>query len=247
MAIQNKDLPRFSIVADKPYVKKALLVSAILWILLAVACIWLFIRSTESSTHVLRTRLASSQINEQQALDNMRAMKQELANSKRSEFISRTANNQIQHTLAEKDEQIAGLKADLDFYERLVGSSGRRHGLIVHNAEVAKASDGAWQYAITLTQNINRGGITSGQMRFNVDGVSAGKLKTISWNALLQNPNASSQAFSFRYFQLLEGSLMLPANFTPQHIRVTLSGSFGTIDKVFDWQTKQQNISSINK
>jgi len=173
-------------------------------------------------------------------------MKQELANSKRSEFISRAANNEIQIALAEKDEQIAGLKADLDFYERLVGSSGRRHGLIVHNAEFTKASDGAWQYAVTLTQNINRGGITSGQMRFDVDGVSEGKLKTISWNTLLQNPNAPGQAFSFRYFQQMEGSVMLPADFNPQNVRVTLKGSFGTIDKVFNWQPKQLNTTTIN-
>ncbi len=246
MAIQNKDLPRFSIVTDKPYIKKALLISAALWLLLCIAFVWLFIQSTESNAFKLRTNLADSQASEQQAIRELKVMKQELANSKRSEFISRAANNQIQIALAEKDEQIAGLKADLDFYERLVGSSGRRHGLIVHNAEFAKASDGAWQYAVTLTQNINRGGITSGQMRFDVDGVSDGKLKTISWNALLQNPNAASQAFSFRYFQLMQGSVMLPANFTPQHVRVTLKGAFGTIDKVFNWQPKPLNTATIN-
>jgi hypothetical protein len=246
MAIQNKDLPRFSIVTDKPYITKALLVSALLWLLLSIAFVWLYIQSTESNAYKLRTRLATSQNSERQASAELKMMKQELANSKRSEFISRTANNQIQTALAEKDEQIAGLKADLDFYERLVGSSGRRHGLLVHNAEFTKASDGAWQYAITLTQNINRGGITTGQMRFEVDGVSDGKLKTIAWNALLQNPNASSQAFSFRYFQLMEGSVMLPTNFTPQHVRVTLKGSFGTIDKVFNWQPKQLNTTSSN-
>jgi hypothetical protein len=246
MAIQNKDLPRFSIVTDKPYIKKALLVSAVLWLLLGIAFVWLFIQSTESNAYKLRTSLAASQDTEQQALKELKTMKQELANSKRSEFISRAANNEIQIALAEKDEQIAGLKADLDFYERLVGSSGRRHGLIVHNAEFTKASDGAWQYAVTLTQNINRGGITSGQMRFDVDGVSEGKLKTISWNTLLQNPNAPGQAFSFRYFQQMEGSVMLPADFNPQNVRVTLKGSFGTIDKVFNWQPKQLNTTTIN-
>jgi hypothetical protein len=55
---------------------------------------------------------------------------------------------------------------------------------------------------------------------------------------LLQKPNAPNQAFSFRYFQLLEGSVMLPVNFTPQHVRVSLKGPFGTIEKVFDWQPK---------
>lgn len=246
MAIQNKDLPRFSIVTDKPYLKKALWLSAALWLLLAIGFVWLVIQRTESTAYKLGTKLAASQRSEQQAQDELKALKQELANSQRSEFISRAANNQIQTALAEKDEQIAGLKADLDFYENLVGSSGRRHGLIVHDAEFQLAGDGAWQYAITLTQNINRGGITAGRMHFDVDGVIDGKLKTIGWKDLLQNSGAPNQPFSFRYFQLLEGNVMLPAGFIPQHVRVTLGGSFGTIEKSFDWQPKKPGAIGIN-
>ncbi len=246
MVIQNKDLPRFSIVVDKPYLKKTLWVLAALWLLLLIAFIWLFAQNAQSSANKLRAKLATSQRSEQQAQGELKALKQELANSKRSEFISRAANNQIQTELAEKDEQIAGLKADLDFYERLVGSAGRRHGLIVHNVEFSADSGGVWQYAITLTQNINRGGITTGQMHFDLDGVVGGKLKTIGWYALLQDPGAKNQPFSFRYFQLLEGNVMLPVGFVPQHVRVTLTGSFGTIEKTFNWQPKPLGAASID-
>ncbi|MEY2866129.1 MAG: hypothetical protein RIQ43_155, partial [Pseudomonadota bacterium] len=162
-------------------------------------------------------------------------LKQELANAKRAEFITRSANTQIQETLAEKDEQIAGLKADMDFYERLVGSGGRRHGLSVHNAEFSPGADNAWHYTITLTQNINRGGMTSGQIRFAVDGVSGGNLKTLEWPQLLQKPGAPAQTFSFRYFQQIEGDVMLPAGFTPQRVRVSVTGSFGKQEQRFDW------------
>lgn len=246
MAVQNKDLPRFSIVADRPYAKRILIAAAASWLLMALALAWSVFKLAGSDVHKLETLLSESRDRERQANRQLETLKQELANTERAEFISRSANNQIQGALAEKDEQLAGLKADLDFYERLVGSSGRRHGLIVHNAEFAPESDGAWQYTITLTQNINRGGTTAGQMRFDIDGVSAGKLYTVSWNELLQDAKAPGQKFAFRYFQQLEGSVMLPPDFTPQRVRVGLKGPFGAVEKNFSWEATAPAAAGSN-
>ena len=235
MAVQNKNLPRFSIVSQSPRFTRLSAVLAGLWLVLALAWVWLFWRGMDTDAAELRAQRDAAV----QKLDGFKGsearLKQELANAKRAEFITRSANTQIQESLAEKDEQIAGLKADLDFYERLVGSGGRRHGLSVHNAEFAPGAGNAWHYTITLTQNINRGGMTSGQMRFAVDGVSGGKLKTLEWPQLLQKPGAPAQAFSFRYFQQIEGDVMLPAGFTPQRVRVSVSGGFGKQEQRFDW------------
>lgn len=235
MAVQNKNLPRFSIVSQSPRFKGLAVLLGGLWLLLALAWVWLFWRGLHSDAGQLRQQRDAA-IAQSEALQNNEArLKQKLANAKRAEFITRSANNQIQEFLAEKDEQIAGLKADMDFYERLVGSGGRRHGLSVHNAEFTPSAGNVWHYTITLTQNINRGGLTSGQMRFTVDGVSGGKLKSVEWPQLLQKPGAPAQAFSFRYFQQIEGDVMLPPGFIPQRVRVSVSGTFGKQDQRFDW------------
>ena len=235
MAVQNKDLPRFSIVSQSPRFKGLAVLLGGLWLLLALAWVWLFWRGLHSDAGQLRQQRDAA-IAQSEALQNNEArLKQKLANAKRAEFITRSANNQIQEFLAEKDEQIAGLKADMDFYERLVGSGGRRHGLSVHNAEFTPGAGNTWHYTITLTQNINRGGLTSGQMRFAVDGVSGGKLKSVEWALLLQKAEAPAQAFSFRYFQQIEGDVMLPPGFTPQRVRVSVSGGFGKQEQRFDW------------
>src|SRR3546814_12474943 len=46
------------------------------------------------------------------------ALEQQVATLKRSDQISRDANRDLQGTLAERDEEIAGLRADVAFYER---------------------------------------------------------------------------------------------------------------------------------
>jgi hypothetical protein len=164
----------------------------------------------------------------------LRKLRQQVATLKRSDQISRNANVGLQTTLAEREEEISGLRADVDFYERLVGSTGQRQGLRVHEAVFEPEAGGTWHYTITLTQNLNRGAISKGGLRFSVEGVRAGKLVTVKWDELLQKANAPAKPFSFRYFQQIEDSVMLPAGFTPQRVKVSLSGG---VEQSFPWQT----------
>ena len=169
-------------------------------------------------------------------LDDIR---QQVATLKRSDQISRNANLELQKALAEREEEVSGLRADLDFYERLVGSTGQRQGLRVHEAVFAPESGGTWRYTVTLTQNLNRGAISRGTMRFVVDGIRDGKLGTVGWDELVQTRNAPGKPFSFRYFQQIEDSVMLPPGFTPQRVRVTLQGNAGKVEKAFTWDARK--------
>ncbi len=171
-----------------------------------------------------------------EARADLETAKQQVATLTRSEQISRAANLDVQETLAERDEEIAALRADVAFYERLVGATGQRRGLSVHAAEFQPEAGGSWRYALTVTQNLNRGAISAGRMRFGVEGVAGGALKTVDWDTLKQADNAPGQAYSFRYFQKLEGSIVLPAGFTPQRVRVTLDGGGGPIEATVPWQ-----------
>ena len=236
MAVQNKDLPRFAIVSEKPYLKRLLTGILVAWVVLAVAWGWFVWRDYGSDSGQLRAAAASAEHRRLGVEKENARLKQELAIAQRADFISRSANNQIQESLADKEEQIAALKADLDFYEQLVGSGGRRQGLNVHDAEFEMGTAGAWQYTITLTQNINRGGMTTGRMQFAIEGVSGGKLVTMAWSDLLQNRNASGQEFSFRYFEALQGTVMLPSGFSPQRVKVSLKGPFGASEQIFNWK-----------
>ena len=71
-------------------------------------------------------------------------LEQEVATLNRSDQISRQANTDLQATLAERDEEIAGLRTDIAFYERFVGSTAQRHGLNVHELSLRPQADLAW-------------------------------------------------------------------------------------------------------
>lgn len=181
-----------------------------------------------------RLRQSQRQLAEQQQL--VEELKQRQATLLASDRISRAANTEVQASLAERDEEIAGLRADVAFYERLVGATSQRKGLNAHSVEFAPEAAGTWHYSVVLTQNLNRGAISQGQMRFSVEGVKNGKLTTVSWDELHQRKAVAGQEYSFRYFQQLSGSVMLPKDFTPQRVRVSLSGSGGATTQNFDWK-----------
>ncbi len=172
-------------------------------------------------------------VQQKQQLDELN---QRLTTLARSDQISRAANGELQSSLAERDEEIASLRADVAFYERLVGSTAQRKGLNVHSIEFTPTDAGSWNYRAVLTQNLNRGAISQGQLRFSVEGVRGGKLATLGWDELHNKTGTPGQDYSFRYFQELGGNVMLPKDFTPQRVRVSLRGASGSVEQNFDWK-----------
>src|SRR5690606_35933378 len=164
------------------------------------------------------------------------ALEQQVATLKRSDQISRDANRDLQGTLAERDEEIAGLRADVAFYERFVGATGQRRGLSVHQLHLQPQSEQAWHFTTTLTQNLNRGAVSSGEVTLSVEGTREGKLQSLDWDALRQEPGAEGIAYSFKYFQEVGGDLMLPPGYQPLRVIVRLAPKNGAaVEQSFTW------------
>ncbi|MET0288422.1 MAG: DUF6776 family protein [Pseudoxanthomonas sp.] len=171
-----------------------------------------------------------------EARQQVQALTQRQATLTRSDSISREANRDLQNTLAERDQELADLRADVAFYERLVGPTDQRKGLTVFSSEFANRGDAGWNYQIVLTQTLNRGAVSEGQMRLAVEGLRNGKLTTLDWNALQGQVVAPAQGYSFRYFQQLEGRLLLPDGFTPRRVKVSLRGQDVAVERDLDWK-----------
>jgi hypothetical protein len=60
----------------------------------------------------------------------------------------------------------------------------------------------------------------------------------VKWDTLQQTPGAAGQKYTFRYFQRLGGSIVLPQGFTPQRVKVALRGQGANVDAAFAWTLK---------
>lgn len=191
-----------------------------------------------------RGRLAAAERQLAVAKSYIEDQEQQVATLKRSDQISRDANRDLQGALAEREEEIAGLRADLAFYERLVGATGQRRGLSVHALRLQPQGNDAWRFAATLTQNLNRGAVSTGQMTLAVEGTQAGKLRKLAWADLRRQPSAPGVGYSFKYFQQVEGDVFLPAGFTPVRVEVRLQPrSGGSATESFSWADATRDSS----
>lgn len=238
MSSPAPDKRRFVIVPHRPHARVLLGLGLGLWLLSVVgAGYWATVRAAPGLAKAEQDlAINSKRATEAEAL--VKQLRQQVSTLRRSDQISRSANTELQASLAEREEEVSGLRADVAFYERLVGATGQRRGLTVHEAVFTPEAGGTWRYTVTLTQNLNRGAISKGEARVSVEGVSEGRLQSLRWEDLLQKPGAPGQPFSFRYFQQLEGSIMLPEGFTPQRVRVQLRSDGSTVDQAFPWQAE---------
>jgi hypothetical protein len=189
------------------------------------------------------TPLSAAQAREQQS--RIDELEQRAATLARSDQISRDANRDLQGTLADRDEEIAGLRADVAFYERFVGATAQRRGLAVHELKIEPQTDQAWHFTVTLTQNLNRGAVNAGRLLVSVEGTRHGKLQRLGWSDLRQQASEPGLPYSFKYFQQVEGDLVLPPDFQPVRVAVRLTPQSGTaVEQSFTWAAATGKIGA---
>ena len=152
-------------------------------------------------------------------------LRQQVANLERASQVAAIAAKELKRNLGERDEEISGLRTDLAFYSRLVGGNGQRDGLKIQGArtEPVKGSPNAWNVIVALTQNARRGDMLKGKLTLAVEGIQGTKVATLEGTALGQATSGQGLAFSFKYFQQVQGSFTLPTGFKPTRLRVVAS------------------------
>ncbi|HPF74402.1 MAG: hypothetical protein H7A20_12695 [Rhodanobacteraceae bacterium] len=230
---------RFVIVPHRPRTRVLLVVIVLGWLLTLWLASDLTARYVGPDSARLRGEVEELQKGrdaDAAAIDKLEA---DIAVLGRSDQVSRSAVQSLQEDLADRDERIAQLRADVAFYERLVDAASKRQGLSVHSLRFTRRDDGAWRYVLTLTQNLKRSKVSSGDVRLSIDGAQDGQLKTLDWPTLRQDAEAAPLTFEFKYFQQLKGSVMLPEGFTPHRVHVQLKSADGNSEPSFSWQEIQ--------
>ena len=177
---------------------------------------------------------------------DVEALKMRIVVLERSEQVAKAALVDLQNTLRDREEEIAGVRADLAFYGRLVGGA-KREGLAVHALTLTPvAGSRAWNFSATLTQNFKRGAETTGRLTLAVTGVADGKIESLDWKSLSQESENAGIGYAFKYFQQVNGIMMLPEGFEPNSVRVSVDGDGGRSVQEFSWEDAAQAEESNN-
>lgn len=178
--------------------------------------------------------VAGELANIKQRLDRLQARQVVV---EREAEVLRQANRILRETESKRQAELGRLQSELDFYRRLAGSGGAQSGLDVYRAEVVPTeSRQVFQFILTLTQNIQRASMVSGRVRIDIEGILDNRPVNLRW-AQISDGEAPEPAFRFKYFQQLEGYLVLPDGFDPVRISLTLESKSQRkpVVRTFDW------------
>jgi hypothetical protein len=157
--------------------------------------------------------------------------------------VLRQANRLLQEHESNRQAEMGSLQSELDFFRRLAGTGGAQSGLDIYRVDInPTGSDRVFQYILTLTQNIRRASIISGEARIEIEGTLDDQPITLGWPQI-SDPETAVPAFRFKYFQQLEGYLVLPEEFSPTRLLVTLEsgGKPRPTVRGYDWNELQNH------
>jgi hypothetical protein len=213
---------------DPGRVRIAFALIALLWAFSLVVVWRLGAESSAPGYGDLRVLQQHSSAELDRTTGELDALKDRVVVLERSEQVSRAANESLQETLRQREGEIASLRADIAFFERLVGGGAPRQPLAINAFALRPIGDSrGYAYELTLTQNLKKAAVTSGGVDIAVDGVQRGVLRSLTLGDLTQRRQTVPIPFSFKYFQRLEGNLILPDKFTPNRIRLVVKSSTG--------------------
>lgn len=164
-------------------------------------------------------------------------LQQQVDNLQRAAQVDAVATKSLRNTLAQREKEISGLRADLGFYARLVGGDTQRQGLRLQEVRLRPISSSrGWNLTLSLTQNVRRDKATVGTAQVSVEGLRDNQVIRLDWAALGDTTNDAGLPFEFRYFQQLHGTIVLPADFRPTRLRIHLDPTGGeAFTRVVTW------------
>lgn len=171
---------------------------------------------------------------EQVEVENARATVAE-----REVDVIRRANSLLRTSDRERQDEIAGLQADLEFYRRLGGANGSQAPLAVHYVELQPTqSPRVYRMIFTLTQNLRWAAVISGHVQLGVDGIEGGVARHLTEDQLLAE-SVKPLSFKFKYFQQLERLITLPKAFEASRLTIRLKSSSlrSPVEQSMEWQT----------
>lgn len=164
--------------------------------------------------------------------------------------VDRAALELVRRELAAQNEQIAGLEEGIRFYRSLMAPGEIAQGFSLREFElVAREDPGRYGFRIVAQQEARKHTTLQGELYAEVRGQQAGEPRSYPLAELSADLESTILPLRFRYFQSIEGELVLPEGFEPQAVSVvaTLSApNRAEARQQYPWQV-QEKFTRVGK
>lgn len=158
--------------------------------------------------------------------------------------VDRRALEMVRRELAAQKERIAGLEEELRFYQSLMAPGDIAQGLSLRAIElVARQEPGRYAFRIVVQQEARKHELLKGTLYVEVFGLLGEEQAIYPLSELSADLEEAEVALRFRYFQSIEGELVLPQGFDPKGVSVVATVSTprkAEAREQFPWQLQER-------
>lgn len=125
------------------------------------------------------------------------------------------------------------LKAEINFYERLLSPDAQNKGLRVFETSIQEKRDDSYALKVILVQKIEKARVITGSYNIQLVGKENGLAK------ILQLSSNNDSKFDFKYFYTVSLRFSMPEGFKPEQLVVELlpkNKKTKTVRHTVDWQ-----------
>lgn len=167
------------------------------------------------------------------------ALQDQVLSLEQSTSVDKEALNSVQGTIVSLRERISQLEEDVLFYKQIVSPDNDETGLVIGQLDLIQRDEGrAIRYKLELKQQGNNDNVITGHVNVNVLGQQDGQEVSMPLRSLSDSISDLDIKLQFRYFQIIEGDLSLPAGFEPQKVQIVAVAEGPdekTVQKSFGW------------
>lgn len=171
-------------------------------------------------------------------------LRQEVANLRLGAEVDKAASEDVRNEVIDLKAQIAELQEDISFYRGLMAPNAESKGLTVGSLNILSTGvERHYHYKLVLQQFATNHKLLNGSLNFTI----VGRQNDLPMNLALKDVSSSVSStdirLGFRYFQNIEGEMVLPEGFEP--IRVEISARVrtpkpATVEKKFGWIVEER-------
>lgn len=188
---------------------------------------------------------SSSDVNKLALPDSgLDAARNQLEVERKRHELDRRALEMVRSEIAGDKAQIAELEEELRFYRSLMTPGSIEKGVSLRAPELVQNSvSNKIALRIVVQQKARKHEMVKGKLIVRIIGDLAGQQVSYSLSELAEGVESEAVTLQFRYFQSVEGELLIPQGFEPKQISVTATTTKPQkteLGETYPWQLQEQ-------
>ena len=161
--------------------------------------------------------------------------------------VDQSALEMVRKDMAAQEEQIASLEEGLRFYRSLMAPGEIAQGLSLRPLELVSTDEaGRIAFRIVAQQEARKHDLLGGDLTAEVLGTKDGAEISYPLSELSEDIEKDPIALRFRYFQSIDGTLVLPDGFEPRWVHVLATARSphkAQVEERFPWRVRARFTS----